>query len=198
MGYQFVMLGPISMIINGNRIGYRFTMSRNMTCCRALIGTIDQERRTTYLPLMREKGYVSPVDAWRMIPRIVKDLANPNFLWIARIWSGRDRDGIRVGFLPSGFTVLPPAPQFLSNPGMIEEDREALLAFWGMESRTFDGTQGATVLAKWLHGTEILFRLYHVGAYLQVMFASRCLVGEARAWCLGIRDLEMRYLNGFS
>ncbi|GMN51287.1 hypothetical protein TIFTF001_020431 [Ficus carica] len=54
----------------------------------------------------------------------------------------------------------------VSNPGMIEEDREASLAFWGMESRILDGTQGAAVLAKWLHDMEILFRLCHVGTYL--------------------------------
>ena len=53
----------------------------------------------------------------------------------------------------------------VSNPGMIEEDREASLAFWGIESRIFDGTQGAAVLANWLHSTEILFRLCHVGVY---------------------------------
>ncbi|GMN61932.1 hypothetical protein TIFTF001_031019 [Ficus carica] len=41
------MLGPVSMITIGNRIGYRFTMLRNMICRRALIGAIDQERRMT-------------------------------------------------------------------------------------------------------------------------------------------------------
>ena len=49
------------------------------------------------------------------------------------------------------------------NLGWIEEDCEVSLAFWGMESCIFDGTQGATILAKWLHDMDILFRLRHVG-----------------------------------
>ncbi|GMN59524.1 hypothetical protein TIFTF001_028611 [Ficus carica] len=85
------------------------------------------------------------------------------------VMSGHDRGGIRASFLPSGFTVLPPAPQFckivfllyymyinyvrlcynnkdmnlMPNPGLIEEDREASLAFWRMKPRIFDRTQGA-------------------------------------------------------
>ncbi|GMN26825.1 hypothetical protein TIFTF001_044049 [Ficus carica] len=33
------------------------------------------------------------------------------------------------------------------DPRRIEEDREASLAFWEMEPRTYDGTQGAADLA---------------------------------------------------
>ncbi|GMN67634.1 hypothetical protein TIFTF001_036698 [Ficus carica] len=82
-------------------------------------------------------------------------------------------------------------------PVLIEEDRKASLAFWGMEPRIINGTQGAVALAKWLHGMWIIFRLCHIGVYLQVMLASRRLVEEAHAWCLDIGDLEMRFLNDF-
>ncbi|GMN23090.1 hypothetical protein TIFTF001_045748 [Ficus carica] len=47
-------------------------------------------------------------------------------------------------------------------------------------------------LKEWLHDIYIFFRLCHVGTYLQVMLASRRLVDEARARCLGIGYLERR------
>ncbi|GMN28026.1 hypothetical protein TIFTF001_046196 [Ficus carica] len=77
------------------------------------------------------------------------------------------------------------------NPGQMEEDREASLAFWRMEPRTFDGTQGAAALAEWLHDMETIFRLCLVGAHLQVVPASRRLIGEARTWWLSIGDPEI-------
>ncbi|GMN47787.1 hypothetical protein TIFTF001_016965 [Ficus carica] len=49
----------------------------------------------------------------------------------------------------------------------IEEDREASLAFWGIEPRIFDGTHGAAALAEWLHDMEILFKLCHIEAHLE-------------------------------
>ncbi|GMN19710.1 hypothetical protein TIFTF001_049943 [Ficus carica] len=70
----------------------------------------------------------------------------------------------------------------------IEEDREASLVFWEMEPRTFDVTQGAAALAEWLHDMETIFRLCHVRAHLQVMLASRRLMGEARVWWLSLGD----------
>ncbi|GMN25974.1 hypothetical protein TIFTF001_046008 [Ficus carica] len=77
------------------------------------------------------------------------------------------------------------------NPGQIEEDREASLAFWGMEPCIFDGNQGTAALAEWLHNMEIIFRLCHIGAHLQIMLGSRCLVGEARSWWLNIGNPEV-------
>ncbi|GMN47587.1 hypothetical protein TIFTF001_016764 [Ficus carica] len=74
------------------------------------------------------------------------------------------------------------------NPGQIEKDREASLAFWGMEPCVFDGTHGAAALAERLHDMETIFRLCHVGAHLQVMLASRRLIEEACAWWLSIGD----------
>ncbi|GMN47863.1 hypothetical protein TIFTF001_017042 [Ficus carica] len=77
------------------------------------------------------------------------------------------------------------------NPGQIEEDREASLAFWGMEPRTFDETQEAATLAEWLDDMETIIILCHVGAYLQVMLSSRCLIGEAPTWWPSIGDPEI-------
>ncbi|GMN35482.1 hypothetical protein TIFTF001_042233, partial [Ficus carica] len=67
-------------------------------------------------------------------------------------------------FLPSSFTVLPPAPQFYKdmnlvlNPGWTEdeEDRKALLAFRGMEEELhiFDKTQG--MVARYRDSIQIL------------------------------------------
>ncbi|GMN20275.1 hypothetical protein TIFTF001_043052 [Ficus carica] len=48
------------------------------------------------------------------------------------------------------------------NPGLIEEDRKASLAFWGMEPRIIDGTQGAAALAKWLHA------MLQLGAFMRM------------------------------
>ncbi|GMN54147.1 hypothetical protein TIFTF001_023280 [Ficus carica] len=74
------------------------------------------------------------------------------------------------------------------DPGQIEEDHEASIVFWGMEPCTFDGTQGAAALAEWLHDMETIFRLCHIGAHLQVMLTSQCLIGEARIWWLSLGD----------
>lgn len=74
------------------------------------------------------------------------------------------------------------------DPRWIDEDREASLAFWEMEPRTFNATQGAAALAEWLHDMETIFRLCHIGAHLQVMLASRRLTGEARLWWLSMGD----------
>ncbi|GMN65851.1 hypothetical protein TIFTF001_034913 [Ficus carica] len=73
---------------------------------------------------------------------------------------------------------------FYMDPRRIEEDRDASLAFWEMEPRMFDGTQGAAAL-----DMETIFRLCHIGAHLQVMLASRRLTGEARKWRLSLGDL---------
>ncbi|GMN20597.1 hypothetical protein TIFTF001_050053 [Ficus carica] len=43
---------------------------------------------------------------------------------------------------------------------------------------------------EWLHNMDILFRLCHVGTYLQVMLTSRRLVEEARVRCLDIGYIE--------
>ncbi|GMN32981.1 hypothetical protein TIFTF001_044745 [Ficus carica] len=77
----------------------------------------------------------------------------------------------------------------------IEEDCEASLTFWGMEPCIFDGTQGAATLAEWLHDLEILFRLCHIEARLQVMLASRRLVEEACAWWLNIGNPEGPHMH---
>ena len=77
------------------------------------------------------------------------------------------------------------------DPGQIEEDCEASLAFRGMKPRAFEGTQGAAALAEWLHDMETIFRLCHIGAHLQVMLASRHLIGEARIWWLSLGDPEI-------
>ncbi|GMN58698.1 hypothetical protein TIFTF001_027787 [Ficus carica] len=77
------------------------------------------------------------------------------------------------------------------DPRQIEEDRKASLAFSGMEPCTFDGTQGAAALAEWLHDMETIFSLCHIGVHLQVMLASRRLVGEARIWWLSLGDPEI-------
>ncbi|GMN60381.1 hypothetical protein TIFTF001_029470 [Ficus carica] len=98
-----------------------------------------------------------------------------------RTRSGRDRDGIRASFLPSGFTVLPPAPQFCKTARLR----------WHSEDwrRSYASSMGPK---EWLHDMDILFIICHVGTYFQVMLVSRRLVDEARARCLGIGYLERR------
>ena len=65
------------------------------------------------------------------------------------------------------------------------------MAFWGMEPCTFDGTQRTAALAEWLHDMETIFGIFHIGAHLQVMLASRRLVEEARIWWLSLEDPEI-------
>ncbi|GMN60013.1 hypothetical protein TIFTF001_029104 [Ficus carica] len=92
-----------------------------------------------------------------MIPRIVRDLANPNFLWIARIWYDVVLTGHKlityvhaVGrSVTSWYQSKFPAIQFHSSAAsatvlLDEEDREVPSAFRGMEEepRIFDETQG--------------------------------------------------------
>ncbi|GMN62190.1 hypothetical protein TIFTF001_031276 [Ficus carica] len=198
------MLGPVSMTIsgkpivtgldtgllclgtNGNRIGCRFTMigfEYKLLSCR--VWTINQEHRT----ICKHNSAYS-MD-W---------IGCPNHSMLNGLVHGLSWIGLTASNIPWLCATVSNLPAILdarlyvpgANPGWIEEDRDASLAFWGMEPCIFDGTQGAATLVVWLHDMEILFKLCDVGAYLQVMLASRCLVGEARAWCLGTWVLERR------
>ncbi|GMN64971.1 hypothetical protein TIFTF001_034050 [Ficus carica] len=101
--------------------------------------------------------------------------------WFELDWTGRPNPSIAarhgkqptVGSLQSWYQSGFPAIWFHSSAAsaivFIEEDREASMAFWGMEPR----------------------------AHLQVMLASRRLIGEARIWWLSLGDPEIP-INGLS
>ena len=72
--------------------------------------------------------------------------------------------------------------RFAMDPGVIEEDREAVAAFFRARPMHFDGTRRSVYLVAWLHDMEQTFQLCHIQGRLQVQLAARCLYGSARLW----------------
>ena len=68
------------------------------------------------------------------------------------------------------------------DPAVIEEDREAVTAFFRAQPLHFDGTRRSVYLVAWLHDMERIFQLCHIPGRLQVQLAARCLYGSARLW----------------
>ncbi|GMN53175.1 hypothetical protein TIFTF001_022312 [Ficus carica] len=58
---------------------------------------------------------------------------------------------------------------------IMDDDRAAAYAFHGMLPLIFDKTRRTVSLAGWLQDMELIFRICHIEAHLQVLLASRCL-----------------------
>ncbi|GMN24833.1 hypothetical protein TIFTF001_045891 [Ficus carica] len=71
---------------------------------------------------------------------------------------------------------------------VMDEDRDAALAFFELRPLLFDGTQRTVSLAGWLFDMETIFRICHIEAHLQVLLASRCLQGDVRLWWMAQGD----------
>lgn len=65
---------------------------------------------------------------------------------------------------------------------VVQEDREAVTAFFSAQPLNFEGNRRTVLLDVWLHDMERIFQLCHVGEHLQVQLATRCLYSEARIW----------------
>ncbi|GMN61374.1 hypothetical protein TIFTF001_030467 [Ficus carica] len=70
----------------------------------------------------------------------------------------------------------------------MDEDRDAALVFYEMQPLLFDGTHRTVSLAGWLYDMELIFRICHIEARLQVLLASRCLTGDARLWWMTLGE----------
>ena len=73
----------------------------------------------------------------------------------------------------------------------IEEDRDAVTAFFRAQPLHFDGTRRSVYIDVWLHDMEQIFQLCHVEGHLRVRLAARCLYGEARLWWIETGEREV-------
>ena len=77
------------------------------------------------------------------------------------------------------------------DPRRVDDDRDAAYTFYGMQALVFDGTRQTVSLAAWLYVTEMIFRICHIEAHLQVPLASRCLARDARLWWMTLGERAM-------
>ena len=83
--------------------------------------------------------------------------------------------------------------RFVMDPAVIEEDREAVTAFFRAQPLFFDGTRRSVYLVAWLHDMERIFQLCHIPGRLQVQLAVRCLYGDARLWWIETGERQVPY-----
>ncbi|GMN34066.1 hypothetical protein TIFTF001_044866 [Ficus carica] len=77
------------------------------------------------------------------------------------------------------------------DPDRVEEDRDAAASFYESHPLIFDGTRRTVSLAAWLYDMELIFRICHIEARLQVSLASRCLAADARLWWMTLGERAM-------
>ncbi|GMN44731.1 hypothetical protein TIFTF001_013929 [Ficus carica] len=85
------------------------------------------------------------------------------------------------------------------DPDRVDEDRDAVTSFYESHPLIFDGTRRTVSVAAWLYDMELIFRICHIEAQLQVSLASRCFVADARLWwmTLGEREIPSRTWTHF-
>ncbi|GMN21409.1 hypothetical protein TIFTF001_047274 [Ficus carica] len=74
------------------------------------------------------------------------------------------------------------------DPDQVDADREAISSFFEAHPLFYDGTRRPASVTSWLHDMELIFRLCHIEARLQVPLATRCLTEEARMWWLAVGE----------
>ncbi|GMN25856.1 hypothetical protein TIFTF001_043937 [Ficus carica] len=74
------------------------------------------------------------------------------------------------------------------DPDQVDADRDTVSSFFEAYPLSYDGTRRPASVTSWLHDMELIFRLCHIEARLQVSLATRCLVEEARMWWLSIGE----------
>ena len=77
------------------------------------------------------------------------------------------------------------------DPMEIEEDRDAVTAFFRARPLHFDGTRRSVYIEAWLHDLEQIFQLCHIEGRMQVQLAARCLYGSARLWWIETGEREV-------
>ena len=68
------------------------------------------------------------------------------------------------------------------DPIQVEEDRDAVAAFYGAQPLLFDSTRRSVSIGSWLRDMEWVFEMCHIKDHLQVSLASRCFIGDSRLW----------------
>ena len=78
------------------------------------------------------------------------------------------------------------------DPMAVEEDRDAVTAFFRAQPLYFDGTRRTVYITVWLHDMEQIFMLCHIEHHLRVRLAVRCIFGAARLWWIetGAREVS--------
>ncbi|GMN64277.1 hypothetical protein TIFTF001_033346 [Ficus carica] len=77
------------------------------------------------------------------------------------------------------------------DPAHVDEDRDAVTSFYESHPLIFDGTRRTVSIAAWLYDMELIFRICHIEARLQVSLASRCFAADARLWWMTLGEREM-------
>ncbi|GMN33052.1 hypothetical protein TIFTF001_048242 [Ficus carica] len=77
------------------------------------------------------------------------------------------------------------------DPARVDEDRDAVTSFYESHPLIFDDTRRTVSIAAWLYDMELIFRICHIEARLQVSLASRCFVVDARLWWMTLGEREM-------
>ncbi|GMN54027.1 hypothetical protein TIFTF001_023159 [Ficus carica] len=77
------------------------------------------------------------------------------------------------------------------DPRRVDDDHDAAYTFYGMQPLVFDGTRYTVSLVGWLYDMEMIFRICHIEAFLQVPLASRCLKRDARLWWMTLGERAM-------
>ena len=77
------------------------------------------------------------------------------------------------------------------DPMVVEEDRDAVTAFFRAQPLYFDGTRRSVYLDAWLHDMEQIFMTCHIEHHLRVRLAVRCLHGAARLWWIETGEREV-------
>ena len=73
----------------------------------------------------------------------------------------------------------------------VEEDRDAVAAFYGAQPLLFDSTRRSVSIGSWLHDMERVFQMCHIEDHLQVPLASRCFIGDSRLWWVTLGEPQV-------
>ena len=68
------------------------------------------------------------------------------------------------------------------DPDRVDEDRDAAASFYESHPLIFDGTGWTVLVSAWLYDMELIFRICHIEARLQVSLANRCFAADVRLW----------------
>ncbi|GMN23852.1 hypothetical protein TIFTF001_040504 [Ficus carica] len=79
------------------------------------------------------------------------------------------------------------------DPDQVDEDRDVAASFYESHPLIFDGRRQTVSVTAWLYDMELIFRICHIEARLQVSLASRCFATDARLWWMTLGERAMPY-----
>ena len=77
------------------------------------------------------------------------------------------------------------------DPLQVEEDRDAVAAFYGAQPLLFDSTRRSVSIGSRLHDREWVFQMCHMEDHLQVSPTSRCFMGDFRLWWVTLGEPQV-------